>query len=194
MIALFIDKVHLRNYLLLKFDLDIDTCGQVQLGKTVDGLCVGAVDVDQTLVCAKFELFTRVLVFVRSAKNGYDFLLCGKGDRSGHFAAHLCCRFNDFLASKVNKVVIVGLEFDSDFLVCHVCYSFPVCFIARAHIGDNTSVCFTLRLLIKQIFICLQNLSVGLIFHHLTRKRIKSMLGYNARGVARSAVSFLFSQ
>src|SRR5699024_9342644 len=83
MIALFIDKVHLRYslplarpyHLLLEFDLDVHTCGQAELLQRGHRSLGRAVNVDQPLVRAQFELLAAVLVLVYRAKYRHDLFL-----------------------------------------------------------------------------------------------------------------------
>ena len=59
----------------LHLDVDVDTCGHLQSLESVDSLLCGGDDVDQALVCALFELLTRIFLFMNGAEDGnYLFL------------------------------------------------------------------------------------------------------------------------
>ena len=56
----------------LRLDLDLNACGKLDAHKSLDGLCRGIQDVDQSLVSSHFELLTSVLVLVNRAENRND--------------------------------------------------------------------------------------------------------------------------
>ena len=45
-------------------------------------LCVGGIDVDDSLVRSHFELFAGIFVLVGGTKDGYDFSFRGKRNRT----------------------------------------------------------------------------------------------------------------
>ena len=51
----------------LQLDLDVDAARQFQTAQCVNGFCGRSDDLDQTLMCSDFKLFTRVLVLVDSS-------------------------------------------------------------------------------------------------------------------------------
>ena len=70
------------------------------------------------------ELLTGILVLVNSAKNGDDLFLGRQGDGAGNGSAVALCGFDDFLAARVDELMILSLQANSDhFLVCHGCVS-----------------------------------------------------------------------
>lgn len=89
---------------MLQFDFDVDSAGQIQFCKTVDGLGIGTVNVNQTFVSAKFELFTSVLVLVRSTQHRHYFLFGGKRNGTGHFTAHFLAASTILLQASIHKV------------------------------------------------------------------------------------------
>ena len=65
-----------------------------------------------------------VFIFVGGTKNRYDFFFRGKGDRTRDLCPALLHRFYDTVCRFVYEFVVVRRQLDSDFLNCHLCYSF----------------------------------------------------------------------
>ena len=118
----------------LQFYLDIHARGQVD---AVEQFRVGRIDVDDSLVRAKFELFAAVLMLMRAAENGHDLALRGKRNGSRNFCPALLHRLYDPLRRLIDKLVIVSRKFDSDFLCCHLSAPFfiPTVYSASTHPG-----------------------------------------------------------
>src|SRR5579884_4147977 len=103
-----------------ELDLDVDAGGQVEAHQLVDRLRRRAQDVDQPLVRAHLEVLARVLVLERAADHAVDVLLGRQGDRpSGRRAAPLR-GVDDLLGRPVQLLMVVALQADPDFSLCHV--------------------------------------------------------------------------
>src|SRR6188768_213682 len=91
-------------------DLDVDAGRKVQLHQSVQGLGGGLENVDQALVRAHLELLARLLVDVRSAKDG---VLADRGrqrNRSGDASAGAARGLHDVRRRLVEQLVIESLE------------------------------------------------------------------------------------
>lgn len=53
---------------ILELDLDVNSCGQVELHQPINGLGRKILDINQSLMCPDFKLLTRILVDVRRAE------------------------------------------------------------------------------------------------------------------------------
>ncbi len=106
---------------LLYFDFNFHTAGEFKFHQRVDSLCCSAVDVDETLVIGELELLASLLVDEGGAVDCEDALVSGEGNRTAHHGT--CCfhGLDDFLGRLVHEFVVVGLQFDSDFLT-HVVF------------------------------------------------------------------------
>ena len=114
--------IHVKFILLLfpsELDGNINARRKVEFHKGIDRLGGGVEYVNQTLVCSEFELLAAVLVLVSGAQNGHYLLLGGKGNRAGNFRAGLLHGLNNLFRRKVDEIVIVRFELDSDFLSSH---------------------------------------------------------------------------
>src|ERR671931_2321912 len=96
-------------------DLDVDAGGQVvEALQRVDRLRRRLMDVDEALVGADLEVLARVLVLERRADHAVDVLLGGQGNGPGHGGAGAPRRLDDLARGAIDRVVVVGLEPDSD--------------------------------------------------------------------------------
>lgn len=100
----------------LHLDFYFNTARQFELHEGIDGLGVGAIDVDETFVGRNLKLLTALLVDEGRAVHRDDALTSGEGDGTAHDGAggfhvgnNLFCRF-------LNERVVIALEFDADLL------------------------------------------------------------------------------
>ena len=94
--------------------------GKFELHKSVDSLLAGAVDVNEALEAAQFELLTALLVDECGTVNGEDSLACGQGNGTAYNCSCFLYCLNNPLSGLVNQIVVVRLQFDSDFWT-HLC-------------------------------------------------------------------------
>ena len=73
------------------------------------------------------ELLAAVLILVGRTENGYYLLLGWKGDGAGNACAGPLGRFHDLTGALVDKIVFVGLQLDTNLLICHVIFLLLVC-------------------------------------------------------------------
>ena len=100
----------------LHLDFYFNTARQFELHEGIDGLGVGAIDVDETLVGRNFELLAALLVDEGRTVDGENALARGEGDGTAHDGAGSCHVRNDLFCRFLNERVVVALEFDADFL------------------------------------------------------------------------------
>ena len=104
----------------LDLDFNLNTAGKLKLHEGVDGLLAGAVDVNEALVAAQFELLTALLVNECRAVYCEDSLACGQGNWTTDYSScFLYCLYNPF-SGLVDQIVVVRLQFDSN-LWTHLC-------------------------------------------------------------------------
>src|SRR6201996_339991 len=107
----------------LETDLDVDAGGKrVEALKRVDRFRRGLQDVDQPLVRADLEVLARVLVLERGADHAVDVFLGGQGHGTGYGGAGALGRLDDLASRAIDRVVVVGLEPDSNFLCRYGCH------------------------------------------------------------------------
>src|SRR6185437_2942341 len=107
----------------LETNLDVDAGGErVETLKRVDRFRRGLQDVDQPLVRADLEVLTRVLVLERGADHAVDVFLGGRRHRTGHGGAGALGRLDDLARRAIDRVVVVGLQPDSNFLCRYGCH------------------------------------------------------------------------
>ncbi len=97
---------------------DVDAGRKVQMHQRIDRLSGRVHDVDQTFVRTTFELFARVLVLERAAKNREDLFFRRERNRTRDDRAGFFGGVNDLLRRLIQQSVIVGFQSDSDDLVC----------------------------------------------------------------------------
>ena len=106
----------MQSFLLLYFDFHFHAAGQFEFHESVDSLSGCAVDVDQAFVVRELELLASLLVNEGASVHCVDALASWERDWSAHNSV---CSFHglyDFLGRLVHEFVVVGLQFDSDFL------------------------------------------------------------------------------
>src|SRR4051794_6074643 len=107
----------------LEPDLDVDAGGQrVEPLQRVDGFRRRLEDVDQTLVRADLEVLAGVLVLERRTDDAVDVFLGGQGHGTGHGGTGALGRLDDLARSTIDRVMVVGLEPDSNFLCRYGCH------------------------------------------------------------------------
>src|SRR5437588_3183037 len=102
-----------------ELDLDVDAGREVEPHQRVDRLRRGRMDVDQPLVRADLEVLARVLVLERTADHRVDVLLGRQGHGTGDGGAGALGRVHDVARGLVHLLVVVALQPDADFLLCH---------------------------------------------------------------------------
>ena len=103
-------------FLLSDLDAYVYAAGKFELHESVNGLCSAAVDVDEALEAAKLELFARFLVDESRAVDCEDAFVGRQGNRALNYCAcSLHCLY-DLLGRLVDEIVVVALQFDSNFL------------------------------------------------------------------------------
>src|SRR6201986_5291791 len=107
----------------LETDLDVDAGGKrVEALQRVDRFRRRLKDVDQPLVRADLEVLARVLVLEGRADHAVDVFLGGQGHGTGHRGAGALGRLDDLASSAIDRVMVVGLEPDSNFLCRYGCH------------------------------------------------------------------------
>ena len=104
------------SYVNSDFDGNIHTAWEFELHQSIDSLCSCAIDVDQTLIRAQFELLAAFLIDESGAIDCENALMGRQGNWTADDGA---CRFHclyDLLGRLVDEIVIVRFQFDSDFL------------------------------------------------------------------------------
>src|SRR5258707_9259923 len=103
----------------LELDLDVDPGRKIELHQLVDRLRRRAQDVDEALVRADLEVLARVLVLERAADHAVDVLLRRQRDRPSDRRAAALSGVDDLLGRPVQLLVVVALQEDPDFSLCH---------------------------------------------------------------------------
>src|SRR6267142_5470100 len=103
---------------LLDLDLDVDAGGKIELGQRVDRCRARIKDVDQPLVRLQLELFSRLFVNVRRAKNCPSLRLGRQRNRTTHLSTRLLRRANDVRRGLIDDGVVERLEPNSN-SSCH---------------------------------------------------------------------------
>lgn len=98
------------------FDFNFHTARQFQFHQGIDGLGTAAVDIKQTFVRRKFELFPRFFVHESGTVHGEDLFVRRQGNGSVDHRPCELHRLYDFFGRLVDQIVIVRFEFDSDSL------------------------------------------------------------------------------
>src|SRR6202012_1573831 len=107
----------------LETDLDVDAGGKrVETLERVDRFRRGLQDVDQTLVRTDLEVLARVLVLERRTDHAVDVFLGGQGHGTGHGGAGALGRLDDLARRAIDRVMVVGLQPDSNFLCRYGCH------------------------------------------------------------------------
>ena len=97
-------------------DFYLNTGSKFQFHQCLDGLRIAAVDVDKALVAAQFELLAALLVHESGAVHSEDALVRRQGYRTRYNSAGSLHSLHDFVCGAVHQVVVVALQFDTDFL------------------------------------------------------------------------------
>src|SRR5262249_38704153 len=110
-----------------QLDFNVDARRQVEAHQLVDRLRRRAQDVDQPLVRAHLEVLARVLVLEGAADYAVDVLLGRQGDRPSDRRAAALRGIDDLLGRPIQLLMVVALQADADFPLCHVlCSAFSV--------------------------------------------------------------------
>ena len=86
---------------------DLYARGELQRLESLDGLFVGADNVDKALVSSELELLAGILILVNRSQDSYDLLVCGKRNGTRYSRAAALCRLDDLLGSRVYDAVFV---------------------------------------------------------------------------------------
>src|SRR6478672_10321945 len=103
----------------LELDLDVDARREIEPHQLVDRLRRRAEDVDEALVRAHLEVLARVLVLERTADHAVDVLLRRQRDRPSDRRTAALRGVDDLLGRPVQLLVVVPLQADPDFSLCH---------------------------------------------------------------------------
>ena len=107
----------------LHLDFYFNTARQFELHEGIDGLGVGAIDVDETLLGRNLKLLTALLVDEGRAVHRDDALTSGEGDGTAHDGTRCFDILHDFFGRLLNESVVVALELDTNFLThCFVVF------------------------------------------------------------------------
>ena len=116
---LFVNRSEKRLHL----DFYFNTARQFELHEGIDGLGVGAIDVDEPLVGRNLKLLTALLVDEGRAVHRDDALTSGEGDGTAHDGTRCFDILHDFFGRLLNESVVVALELDTNFLThCFVVF------------------------------------------------------------------------
>src|SRR4051812_32211962 len=103
----------------LELDLDVDAGGEIEPHQLVDRLRRRGEDVDEALLRAHLEVLARVLVLERTADHAVDVLLRRQRDRPSDRRTAALRGVDDLLGRPVQLLVVVALQADPDFSLCH---------------------------------------------------------------------------
>ena len=106
----------------LELDLDVDAGWQIKSHQRIDRLRRGGMDVDQPLMGADLEVFPRILVLERRSDHAVDVLLGRQRNRAGDGRAGAHRRLDDVLCRPIQRLVVVALKADADFLLSQLSY------------------------------------------------------------------------
>ena len=106
-----------RMFFPKRFDLNVDTGGQIELGQSGDRVGCRLQDVDQTFVRSDFELLPRLFVGMRRAQHAVLILDRGQGNGASNLRTITSGSGNDLRRRLVKHSVIVGLKPYSDLFV-----------------------------------------------------------------------------
>ena len=109
----------------LQLDLDVDTCGEVELHQRVHGLRGRVDNVQKTLMRAHFELFAALLVDMGRAVHRELLDARRQRDRSTNLSASALGRVHDLTRRRIEDAVVERLEPDPNILAVHFCFSRP---------------------------------------------------------------------
>src|SRR5271163_2125474 len=103
----------------LELDFDVDTGGQIELHKSIDGLRGRVDNVEKTLVGAHLELLAALLVDVRRTVDG-ELLDAGRQrNGSANLSTGPFGRIHDLAGRRIEDTMVERLETDSDILAVH---------------------------------------------------------------------------
>src|SRR6478736_4399668 len=124
----------------LDLDLDVDASRQLDALEAVDGLAVRVYDVDEALVHPHLEVFTRVLVDVRSTDDRVAVLVGRQWDRPTDGGVGTGDRLDDLLRRLIDDLVVERFQTDANAL-CHVgcCSSLVGSVRSLQDLGDTAS-------------------------------------------------------
>src|SRR4051794_620923 len=103
----------------LELDLDVDARREIEPHQLVDRLRRRAEDVDEALVRAHLEVLARVLVLEWTTDHAVDVLLRRQRDRPSDRRTAALRGVDDLLGRPVQPLVVVALQADPDFSLCH---------------------------------------------------------------------------
>jgi len=98
-------------------DLDINTCGKIELFQLVNRSGSGIKDVKETLVSPNFELVSSLFVLVHRCVDGEFFDPGGKRNRTGDFGTSALGSLNNLPSRAINSSVVKCAKADTDFLI-----------------------------------------------------------------------------
>src|SRR5579863_6440981 len=113
-------------FLAKRFDLDVDTGGEIKLHQRIHRLLRWLENVEQALVSADFKLFTRLLVHMRRTQHAILVLHRGQRNRARDLRASAPGGFDDLTRGLVQDAVVIRLKPDANSLFSnHISLSIP---------------------------------------------------------------------
>src|SRR5699024_7038679 len=100
-------------------NVHIDAGRKVDTHESVNRLRRRVEDVNQALVRAHLEVLARVLVLMGRTNNGVYVLFSGQRHRSYDSGTRTGDRLDDLARRRINRLVVIGLEPNADFLSRH---------------------------------------------------------------------------
>src|SRR6185369_4118737 len=108
------ERRRLLVFLAKSFDLDVHTCGQVELHQCIHSLLRGLENIEQALVSADLELFARLLVHVRGTQHAVFVLHRGQWNRPSDLCPSAPRRVDNLTRGLVQDAVVIRFQPDSN--------------------------------------------------------------------------------
>src|SRR5215469_1027269 len=112
----------------LGLEFDIDAGRQIEMHESIHRLRRGLKNVNQALVRAHLEMFTRLLVVVRRTLNAEPIDLGRQRNGSTHKGASTLRGIHDALGGLIEHFVIERLQTNTNFLLRHLFFSLELSF------------------------------------------------------------------
>ena len=120
----------------------MDTCRHLQTGKGIDRLLRRRGDIDQSLMGSLLKLFSGILVLMNSPEDRDHFFPGGKRNRTGNLCSALADRLDDLLCALINQLMIISLQCDTHYLICHKKSRLLIRSLLRQAVTVHASGCF----------------------------------------------------
>ena len=99
-------------------NVNVDACREFDAHQSFNEFLRGFADLDESLMCALFELFAAVLVLVDCAQDRDDLFLRGERYRTGNLSTVSLRDVYDLRSCGVDDRVLVASESDLDLFTC----------------------------------------------------------------------------